>query len=328
MLTGPVLAEVTRRDVRTGVEHVESVHAGSLVVARPEGSVLLSAGAPDLAVFPRSAVKPLQAAVGLELLDDAAPTSGEIAVAWASHRGEPAQLAAVQQLLVRAGRGPEELTCPPAVAEATPGATPSRLQHNCSGKHALFALAGRSVGVAGVALLDPDGPLQRVVLDRLGTWLGPVAGHGVDGCGAPAVVVPLHRLAAAFAALAVAPRLEAVRDAGLTHPDLVGGQGRLESALLGAGVVAKVGAEGVYAAGFLAADGSPAGLAIKAADGATRGVAAVVAFLLETANIVPPGTWVPSPPLGGGRPAGQVRPTALVHELADQLAGWVASGDR
>jgi L-asparaginase II len=328
MLTGPVLAEVTRCDVRTGEERVESVHTGSLVVARADGSVLLSAGSADLAVFPRSAVKPFQAAAGLDLLDGGIPTSGEVAVAWASHRGEAAQLAAVRQLLMRAGREPEELTCPPAVAEATPGASPSRLQHNCSGKHALFALAGRSLGTAGAALLDPDGPLQRAVLARLADWLGPLTGLGVDGCGAPAVVVPLHRLAGAFAALAAAPQLQLVRDAGLAHPALVGGQGRVESALLGAGVVAKVGAEGIYAAGFLAADGSPLGLAISAADGATRGVAAVVAHLLEGAGVVPWDTWLPPPPLGGGRPVGQVRPTAIVRELADELAARVAGGAR
>jgi hypothetical protein len=108
----------------------------------------------------------------------------------------------------------------------------------------------------------------------------------------------------------------------------VGGQGRLESALLAAGVVAKVGAEGVYAVGFTAADGTPAGLAIKAADGSVRGVAAVVAAVLERAGIVPPGTWAPPPPLGGGRPVGEVRPTAVVEEVAARLAGWAADGGR
>jgi L-asparaginase II len=326
MLTGPVLAEVTRRDVRTGEEHVESVHAGSLVVARADGSVIVAAGDPDLAVLPRSAVKPFQAAASLARLEGEVPSAAELAVAWASHRGEPAQLAAVRQLLERAGCQPEQLTCPPAVAEATPGAVPSRLQHNCSGKHALFALAGRALGCAGPALVDPDGPLQREVLGRMAGWLGPAVGLGVDGCGAPAVVVPLRRLAAAFAAFAVAPQLRVVRDAGLAHPLLVGGPGRLESALLGAGVVAKVGAEGIYGVGFVAADGSPAGLAISAADGAVRGVAAVVAWLLEGAGVVPEGTWTPPPPLGGGRPAGVVRPTPVVDALIDRLAGWVADG--
>jgi L-asparaginase II len=326
VLTGPVLAEVTRRDVRSGAHHVESVHAGHLVVARLDGSVVVSAGSPELPVFPRSALKPFQAAASLELLGAAAAelTPPEVAVAWASHRGEPAQLDAVRRLLARSGRAPDELTCPPAVAEASPGAAPSRLQHNCSGKHALFALAGVALGCAGPALLEPDGPLQREVLRRLADRLGPVLGVGVDGCGAPAVVVPLHRLATAFAAFAVAPELAIVRDAGLLAPGLVGGQGRLESALLAAGVVAKVGAEGVYGVGFRAADGTPVGLAITAADGAVRGVAAVVVRLLEDAGVVPVGTWSPPPPLGGGRPAGVIRPTPATLDVAERLASRVA----
>lgn len=327
MLTGPIVAEVTRRDVVTDRALVESVHAGHLVVTRGDGSTVLAAGQADLPVYARSAVKPFQAAASLEVLGDPELTSAEVAVAWASHRGEAAQVAAVRRLLERSGCTPEQLTCPAATAEATPGAAPSRLQHNCSGKHALFALAGPVLGCRGPALLDPEGPLQRVVLGKLAGWLGPATGLGVDGCGAPAVVVPLHRLAGAFASLAVAPQLQVVRAAGLANPALVGGEGRLESALLRAGVVAKVGAEGVYGVGFRTPDGRPVGLAISAADGAVRGVAAVVATLLETAGVVPAGTWAPPPPLGGGRPVGQVRPSPLVRELAEHLAAWVAAGD-
>ncbi len=331
MLTGPVLAEVTRHDVRTGRAHVESVHAGHAVVARADGSIIAQLGHHDLAVFPRSAVKPFQAAASLavrrEVADrEVAPSTEELAVAWASHRGEAAQLEAVRRLLGRADLAPEDLTCPPAVAEASAGTVPSRLQHNCSGKHALFALAGAQIGCTGPAVLDPDGPLQREVLARLAGWLGPPVGLGVDGCGAPAPVVPLVSLAAAFTGLAVGPELAEVREAGLAHPQLVGGRGRLESALLAAGIVAKVGAEGVYGVGFTAADGTPAGLAIKAADGAVRGVAAVVSTVLEYAGIVPTGTWTPPPTLGGGRPVGEVRVTPAVEEFGARLARWVAGG--
>ncbi|MFP4150123.1 MAG: asparaginase, partial [Nitriliruptoraceae bacterium] len=243
MPTPPILAEVTRRDVRTGQAHVESVHAGDLVVATVDGTVVLHLGAADRTIVPRSAVKPFQAAACLELLATHGPVTvpaADLAVAWASHRGEAAQLAAVRRLLERARVDPSALTCPPAVAEATPGAAPSRLQHNCSGKHALFALAGRALGCSTDALLDPDGELQRAVLGTVARWVGPLEGLTVDGCGAPAVLVPLRRLAAGFAALAVDDELAAVRAAGLAHPELVGGSGRLESALLAAGAVAKV----------------------------------------------------------------------------------------
>ena len=329
-----MLAEVTRRDVRTGRQHPESAHAAHLAVCGPDTEVVASSGDPDHPIFVRSTAKPFQATACLEVLEEAGepsllPGDAEVAVAWASHRGEPGHLAAVRQLLQRAGTSADDLTCPPAVPEATPGAVPSRLQHNCSGKHALFALAGRSLGVEGPALIDPEGRLQRRVLSVVERELGPPLAVGIDGCGAPAVVVPLRRLAAGFATLADADRFQRVRRAGLVHPGLVGGEGRLETALLGGGVVAKVGAEGVYGVGWVAADGRAWGLGIKAVDGAPRGVAAVIAEILTATRVVPPGTWVAPPPLGGGVPAGQIRVTPEVAEVAATLAGiGVGRGSR
>lgn len=316
------VAEVTRRDVRTGTERVESWHPAHVAVTDADGHVLAALGDADAATFVRSAVKPLQAALALELVEAAgfaAPAPEQLAVAWASHRGEPRHLEAVAGLLARADVPAEGLTCPPATAQADPGAAPTRLQHNCSGKHAMFALAGRAIGCAGPDLLDPDGPLQTRLLAGLDGLIGPVPAVGIDGCGAPAVVAPLSNLATAFARLATEDRFVAVREAGLAHPGLVGGEGRLESALLGVGVVAKVGAEGVYGVGWRDSDGRPRGLAVKATDGAGRGVAAATNALLEQLEVVPVGTWEPPPPLGGGRPAGRVRPTAAVDDLARAL---------
>jgi len=321
----PLLAEATRRDVRTGRQHLESAHAAHLVVCGADGEVVASRGDPDHPTFVRSTAKPFQATACLEILEETGdpshlPGDDELAVAWASHRGEPGHLEAVSRILRRAGTAADDLTCPPAVPEAAPGAPPSRLRHNCSGKHALFALAGRGLGVTGPALLDPEARLQRRVLAVLERELGTPVAIGVDGCGAPAVVVPLHRLAAGFAGLVAAGRFRRVRQAGLARPDLVGGEGRLETALLGVGVVAKVGAEGVYGVGWVANDGRPWGLAIKAVDGSPRGVAAVTAEILTAAGVVPSGTWTPPPPLGGGVPAGQIRVTGEVAGVTATLA--------
>jgi L-asparaginase II len=306
---GVLLAEVTRRDVRTGEQVVESRHLGHVAVVAADGTVEASLGAPDRPVFVRSTAKPFQATACLELLDLAggAPSPAEIAVAWASHRGEAQHVAAVRELLRRSATAPEQLTCPADRPEADPAATPARLWHNCSGKHALFALAGLHQGTPRDLLLDPDGPLQRVVLDAVTDALGAPTALGVDGCGAPAVAVPLTALARAYAALAVDDRWRRVREAGVAHPELVGGQGRLESALLAEGVVAKVGAEGVYAAGWIDRVGRPHGIALKATDGAPRGVAALLRDTLVALGVVPADVWVPPPPLGGGRPAGEVR---------------------
>jgi L-asparaginase II len=313
---GVLLAEVTRRDVRTGDEVVESRHLGHAVVTDVDGRLEAAIGDPQLPTFVRSTAKPFQATACLELLDLAGgvPSPPELAVAWASHRGEERHVDAVRRLLRRSATPPEQLTCPPAAPEADPGATPHRLWHNCSGKHALFALAGQHQGTSHARLLDPDGPLQRVVLGVLEEVLGPLAAVGVDGCGAPAVEAPLAALARGYAALAVEDRFARVREAGLTHPGLVGGEGRLESALLGAGVVAKVGAEGVYAAGWVDAAGRAHGLACKATDGSARGVAVLLRDTLVALGVVPTDVWSPEPPLGGGRPAGTVRAVPVATE--------------
>ncbi len=312
-----LLAEVTRTDVASGRPVVESRHRGHLVLVGPGSAVLASLGDPDRVTFVRSTAKPFQATACLELLDRAGPDLGadEVAVAWASHRAEPAHLAAVRSLLARSGTSPEGLTCPPATGEHDPAGPPSRIASDCSGKHALFALAGRQQGTPRDRLLDPDGPLQRVVLAVLEEFLGRPSAVGVDGCGAPAVAVPLRALAAGFAAVASQERLRRVREAGFAHPALVGGDGRLESSLLAAGVVAKSGAEGVFAAGWLASDGSPRGLAVKAEDGASRGATSAALATIVAAGRVDADLWTPPPILGGGRPAGGVRASDAVAQL-------------
>jgi L-asparaginase II len=317
-VTGPApLVEVTRVDVRSGDEVVESRHLGHLVVATPDAEVVTALGDPDHLTFVRSTAKPFQATACLELLGPSGDhlASSELALAWSSHRGEPIHLDTARRLLQRSGTAPDQLTCPPEVSEDDPGSAPSRLASDCSGKHGLFALAGQHQGTPRERLLDPDGPLQRVVLEVLHEALGPPVAVGTDGCGAPAVAVPLLRLAAGFAAFASADRWRRVREAGLAHPRLVGGTGRLETALLGGGVCAKAGAEGVFAVGWLAQDGSPRGLAVKAEDGATRAATAATIAALVGGGVATDTTWSPRPVLGGGRPAGSIRAAADVASL-------------
>lgn len=313
-----VLAEVTRHDGTQ--QRVESRHRGHLVVVDGDGAVELALGDPRGEVFVRSAAKPFQATACLELLAEHGPvdpdelTDAEVAISWASHRGEQVHLETVRRLLARSGTAPEGLTCPPALPEAdmtwppaSPGEPPSRLRFNCSGKHALFALAGRGLGLRGRALLAPDGPLQQAVLSAVADACGQLLGVGVDGCGAPAMVTRLDGLAAGYRAAASDQRWRRVREAGLAQPLLVGGTGRLESALLGAGVVAKVGAEGVYGAGWVEADG-PRGAAVKSEDGSIRGAAVALVAVLVARGVVPDDIWAPPPVLGGTDVVGAVRP--------------------
>ncbi|MCC5949543.1 MAG: asparaginase [Nitriliruptoraceae bacterium] len=331
------LVELTRRDERSGAAVVESIHHGHLVLVRrsevpsvtdevtaDSGEVehIAALGVPDVAVFVRSLAKPIQAALCLELLGRPDLSAPELAIAWASHRGEPIHETAVRALLARSGTESEALTCPPATAEATPQRAPTRLQHNCSGKHALFAWAGQAIGCERDALLERTGPLQQRVLAALDRRLT-VTEVGTDGCGAPAVTGRLDRLAATFASLAVDGWGAPVREAGLAAPLLVGGTGRLESALLAAGVVAKVGAEGSYAVGWADGSGAAWGLAAKAADGATRGSATAVIHVLEALGVVGPRTWREAAPRGGGLPVGAVRPSAALRALIDHAVSEV-----
>lgn len=322
MAEGPVpLVETTRR-LRDGGERVESRHHGHLVVVGPDGTVAASLGDPDRWTFVRSAAKPFQATVALELADREVPPE-LVAVGWASHRAEPAHLGAVTRLLGLAGLGPEDLTTPEATPDASAGIGASPLAHNCSGKHALFALAGVAVGAAGWDVLDPDGPVQRPVLATLSEVLGgdvqlPVA---VDGCGAPAVAAPLRGLAGAYRRL-VGPeeRWRPVVAAGLAHPALVGGTGRLETVLLRQGIVAKPGAEGVFGAAWRDARGAW-GVALKVEDGAARGASVALDGLLAAAGVGAVGSWDRPEVRGGGRPAGEVRASPLVLALSDDLVG-------
>ncbi len=322
------LVEVTRHDVRTGREVVESVHMGHLVVVEGHADttggathdVTHEVGDAQHVTFPRSALKPLQATLCIELLQDAGVEldDDELAIGWASHRAEPAQLEAVRSLLRRAGVVEDALTCPRASVPDDARATRSRLAHNCSGKHALFALTAHTLGLPTdpSSLLAHDGPLQTRLIAGLEGMLGPLAAIGVDGCGAPAVAVPLVALARAFADIASSARHGSVRAAGLAHPALIAGHERgpagtrhpvVDTALLEVGVVAKRGAEGVLAAGWHTPDGRSGGIAAKAGDGGLRGVATAVVAHLEAAGVAPPGTWREIAPRGGAGQAGTVR---------------------
>jgi len=327
------LVAITRRDAISGAELVESIHHGHLVTVDGDGQVSRALGDSDGIVFPRSALKPFQAAACLELIGEADPrlaaalTVEEVAAGWASHRAEPAQLAAVRSLLRRAGIGEDRLSCPRAPSPDDPSAPRSHLAHNCSGKHALFALTAHALGLPGHAagddqLLRHDGPLQSLLLERLADMLGPIEGIGIDGCGAPALALPLVAVARAFLRLAGEPRFARIRRAGLAHPSLIAGHEPgpggtrmpvIDTALLEAGLVAKRGAEGVLAVGWARTD-DPSGprgvggaMAVKAADGSMRGAATALIAALEADGVVAAGIWRESAPRGGGREAGTVR---------------------
>ena len=309
-MTLPVLVEV----VRSGV--VESTHAASVVALRPDGTPALALGAVDVPVFPRSSNKPLQA---VALLDAGwpAPDDETIALATASHSGLPEHLEVVRRTLAAAGLSEDDLGCPAmlpldvdaAHALLRGGGEATRLTMNCSGKHAAMLATCAANGWPTATYLDPKSPVQQAITGTLERLAGEQVQHvAVDGCGAPQHALTLTGLARGFARLATGRTADAMR----AHPDLVGGPGREVTRLMQGipGLVAKDGAEGVFAAAL--PDGSTA--AVKVADGATRAAVPVLVVALRALGVDAPvldelGT---TPVLGGGAPVGEVRPSALL----------------
>jgi L-asparaginase II len=249
--------EAIRVTVRRGnvVEATHRVH-----VATTEGEVW---GDADLRLFYRSSSKPLQAIPFVEGYDDL--EDDEIAIACASHRAEPAQLAAVRKVLARAGATVDDLEN--GLQEGRPE---GKLGHNCSGKHAGMLAACRAHGWPLHPYRDPSHPLQQ----RIAEILGGGVETATDGCGVPTFS---GTLLDAAALLTRAPKR--IREAMRARPELVGGsRGATDTELmrLRDGWIAKGGAEGLFCAAH--ADGR--GVALKAEDGAYRAIAPALARVL------------------------------------------------
>jgi L-asparaginase II len=310
--------------VRNG--YVESRHRGTLVLLAPSAAPVI-AGDVDAPVFPRSSLKPLQA---VAMVEAGFPGRNDsLALACASHDGEPVHVAGARATLAAAGQDEGALRCPPDLPSSraalikwiAAGGRPASICHNCSGKHSAMVAtcfaAGWPVAPDDGAYVDPSHPLQQAIRRRIETLAGPVSGVAVDGCGAPAFAVSLRGLAGAFATLATATdgteRL--VADAMRAHPVLIGGSERAVSDLTAAvpGLVCKEGAEGVWAAAL--PDGRA--FAAKLADGGGRALPPLLAAVLRYWGFAGEAIerWSHVPVLGGGRPVGELTWTPELASL-------------
>ena len=287
----------------------ESVHFGALVGLDASGVEVLVVGDPQIEIYPRSALKPLQAdamvALGLDV------PSEQLALACASHDGTDRHVAVVRQLLAAAGFGEEALanvhSLPLDRATADDvlrnGGGPSAVQMNCSGKHAAMLATCAHNGWPSEGYTAIDHRLQQAITAHIAELAGGVTHVGVDGCGAPTHMVSLAGIASAFRQLALAPT--PVAAAMQAHPELVGGETRPVTRLMRAvpGLIAKDGAEGV----FVAADADGRAVAVKISDGAMRAASVVVAAALARLGVgVEPGEFA-EPVLGHGEPVGAIR---------------------
>jgi L-asparaginase II len=301
------------RVVRSGFH--EGTHFGAVVVTGPDGAVRHARGGVAAPVFPRSSSKPLQATAVLAAGADLA--GADLALAAASHSGEPMHTQRVLAVLERVGLTEDDLGCPPDLpsdetarrAVLAGGGGPSRLAMNCSGKHAGMLAACMPAGWDLRTYLDPTHPLQRAVARQVAGLAGEQpAAVGVDGCGAPLLAVSLVGLARAFGRVAAAPSgpPAEVSAAMRRHPEMVGGTGREDTRIMQRHpeLLVKGGAEGVHCAAL--PDGSA--VAVKIADGGDRARMPVLVAGLrllgvdsEVLDELATGTV-----LGGGRPVGVV----------------------
>lgn len=331
----PILVEVTRG------EGTESRHRGAAAVFDSQGRAVASWGDIERPVFPRSAVKPLQV---LPLIESGAAeafgvSDAEIALACASHSGEPEQVALVAAWLGRLGLGTGALECgahPPTNAEAAEaliraGEAPSALHNNCSGKHCGMIATALHLGEPVAGYVRPEHPVQRRVRALLGE-LGGVdlssALVAVDGCSIPTIAMPLAALARAMARFAdpegLAPARAAaarrVQAAMAAHPRLVAGSGRFCTVVLeatGGAALVKTGAEGVICA---ALPGARLGLALKIDDGAGRAAEVATAALLRHLGAFDSRQWAAVAAVA--RPALRNRNDIVVGEVRP-AEGWL-----
>lgn len=282
---------------------VESRHTGAAAVIDAAGRVVRSWGDIDAPVFARSAIKPLQA---LPLVESGAADrfglgNVELALACASHRGEPIHVETVRRWLARADLGPQDLECGAhapgnaAAAEALirSGEAPSAIHNNCSGKHSGFLTTARHLGEPTRGYIGPDHPVQKRVRGMLEEMSGldlSRAPGGTDGCGIPVIGISLRGMARAMARLADPKGLPAERaaaskrilDAMAAAPLMVSGTGTFNTVVMtvaGSTVRLKTGAEGVYCAVL---PGLGYGVALKIDDGAARASEVAVGAILET----------------------------------------------
>ncbi len=251
-----------------------------------------------------------------------------LAVACASHSGEPFHLDAVRRILAGAGLSEDALQTPPDYplddeareAVIRGGGTKASVLMNCSGKHAAMLATCVANDWPTETYLDPDHPLQLAIAETFAATTGePVEHVAVDGCGAPLLSTSLVGLARAFSRIATATDGSAARIATAirSHPEYVSGTHRDELTLLRAipGAIGKAGAESCYAVAL--PDGRA--FATKTDDGAARARPVVMAALLEHVGITSePGVDAEAvrrsgrtPLLGGGRPVGEIRPVGF-----------------
>jgi L-asparaginase II len=273
----------------------ESRHRGHVVAVETSGRIVAQLGAPETVTYLRSSAKPFQA---IPLLNSGAAdrfgfTEKEIALACASHSGEPIHTDIALSMLKKIGLEPSALKCgvhEPFSATETlrlreSGESPNVLQNNCSGKHTGMLALALHLGAPTATYDQRDNPVQVAVAEAVSRFSGVSVDElavGVDGCGVPVFGMSVRAMAFMYARLVLPPAdldelsrkaCGRIIAAMAAYPELIGGTSeRLDTELMRAAkgqLISKVGAEGVYTVGVLPCDEWPTGLglALKIEDG-------------------------------------------------------------
>ena len=296
MASNPVLARLMRNGL------VENSHHGSFCISDDRGNVIAARGDVERRIFPRSAIKSMQA---LALFSSGAVErfgldARDIAIASASHHGETAHVEAARALLEKIGCMEDDLQCgthAPTNRAArndlfAAALKPSPIHNNCSGKHAGMLAVAKALGAPARGYWQADHPVQQLVKSHVQRLIGQqlLPGHcAIDGCSIPTYAAPLKSFALGFARMASGAGIDredrkasqVIFDAMLKNPFLVGGTGSFDSdamEMFGEELVCKIGAEGVYC-GLLPRKGL--GFALKCGDGNMLAARVMVAAMLE-----------------------------------------------
>lgn len=295
-MSNPVTVEVTRGAL------VESRHHGIVSIVNAEGEEICAIGDTSTRVFPRSAIKVLQA---LPLVESGAADAldfddAELALACASHSGESVHVSTARVMLLKAGLSEEDLECgshwptrmEDVAALVRADEEPTALYNNCSGKHAAFLGLAKVLGAPTKGYVEPDHPVQQEIKSVIEAFTCEEVTSdicGTDGCSIPTYAVPLKGWARAFAVFGTGEGLDEDRlaacdrlfEACVSEPFMVAGTDRFCTDVMTAfegRVFVKTGAEGVFCASIPELE---VGIALKAEDGATRASEAMMGALLE-----------------------------------------------
>jgi L-asparaginase II len=308
MNSGEVLLEVVRNDL------VESIHSGHLLILDSDGREVLALGELDQLIYPRSAIKSLQASAmlraGVKLNEQ------QIALACASHAGSDAHLEVVRSTLASVGLDESALQNTPdkplgALERAAWVGPPSSLAANCSGKHAAMVATCKINNWDLTSYKDPNHPLQLAIANEFEILSGEQITHvAVDGCGAPLFALTLRGLARAIRSLAISadPIHKSVVRSCINNPVLVSGINRLPTLLMQKveGLFVKDGAESV----MVMATSNGEVIVWKMSDGSQRGAGELARVSLSHLGINL--DIEPEYVLGGGQVVGEIRASKLL----------------